>query len=85
MREFESSRLRFDKKHILEGALDEPCASVCWIWHLAAHLMKVANQLTWAGFLKAPRGRVGKAPDKPGDVVRATSPWLIALLQRTIA
>lgn len=50
-----------------------------------AHLMKVANQLTWTGFLKAPRGRVGKAPDKPGDVVRATSPWLIALLQRTIA
>lgn len=46
-----------------------------------AHLMKVANQLTRAGFLKATRGRTGglalaKRPDKIrlGDVVRATEP-----------
>lgn len=45
------------------------------------HLMKVANQLTRAGFLKATRGRTGglalaKRPDKIGlgDVVRATEP-----------
>jgi Rrf2 family nitric oxide-sensitive transcriptional repressor len=46
-----------------------------------AHLMKVANQLTRAGFLKATRGRNGglslaKKPEKIrlGDVVRATEP-----------
>lgn len=46
-----------------------------------AHLMKVANQLTRAGFLKATRGRSGglelaRRPDKIrlGDVVRATEP-----------
>lgn len=46
-----------------------------------AHLMKVASQLTRAGFLKATRGRTGglalaKRPDKIrlGDVVRATEP-----------
>ncbi len=46
-----------------------------------AHLMKVANQLTRAGFLKATRGRAGglalaRRPDKIGlgDVVRATEP-----------
>jgi Rrf2 family nitric oxide-sensitive transcriptional repressor len=46
-----------------------------------AHLMKVANQLTKAGFLKAVRGRSGgltlaKRPHKIrlGDVVRATEP-----------
>ena len=46
-----------------------------------AHLMKVANQLTRAGFLKATRGRTGglalaKRPEKIGlgDVVRATEP-----------
>jgi Rrf2 family nitric oxide-sensitive transcriptional repressor len=46
-----------------------------------AHLMKVANQLTRAGFLKATRGRTGglalaRRPDKIGlgDVVRATEP-----------
>lgn len=46
-----------------------------------AHLMKVANQLTRAGFLKATRGRAGglalaRQPDKIrlGDVVRATEP-----------
>jgi Rrf2 family transcriptional regulator, nitric oxide-sensitive transcriptional repressor len=46
-----------------------------------AHLMKVANQLTRAGFLKATRGRTGglalaKRPDKIrlGDVIRATEP-----------
>jgi Rrf2 family nitric oxide-sensitive transcriptional repressor len=45
------------------------------------HLMKVANQLTRAGFLKATRGRTGglalaRRPDKIGlgDVVRATEP-----------
>ena len=43
--------------------------------------MKVANQLTRAGFLKATRGRTGglalaKRPEKIGlgDVVRATEP-----------
>lgn len=48
-----------------------------------AHLMKVANHLTRAGFLKATRGRTGglalaKRPDKIrlGDVVRATEPDL---------
>jgi Rrf2 family transcriptional regulator, nitric oxide-sensitive transcriptional repressor len=46
-----------------------------------AHLMKVANQLTRAGFLKATRGRTGglalaKRPEKIrlGDVIRATEP-----------
>ena len=46
-----------------------------------AHLMKVANQLTRAGFLKATRGRTGgltlaRRPEKIslGDVVRATEP-----------
>jgi len=46
-----------------------------------AHLMKVANQLTRAGFLKATRGRNGglslaKKPDKIrlGEVVRSTEP-----------
>jgi len=46
-----------------------------------AHLMKVANQLTRAGFLKAVRGRsggltLGRKPNKIvlGDVVRATEP-----------
>ncbi len=46
-----------------------------------AHLMKVANQLTRAGFLKATRGRSGglelaRRPEKIrlGDVVRATEP-----------
>jgi Rrf2 family transcriptional regulator, nitric oxide-sensitive transcriptional repressor len=46
-----------------------------------AHLMKVANQLTRAGFLKAVRGRTGGlALARPpgeirlGDVVRATEP-----------
>jgi Rrf2 family nitric oxide-sensitive transcriptional repressor len=46
-----------------------------------AHLMKVANQLTRAGFLKATRGRNGglslaRRPDRIrlGDVVRATEP-----------
>ena len=46
-----------------------------------AHLMKVANQLTRAGYLKAIRGRSGglalaKRPDSIclGDVLRATEP-----------
>jgi Rrf2 family nitric oxide-sensitive transcriptional repressor len=46
-----------------------------------AHLMKVVNQLTRAGYLKAVRGRAGglalaKRPDKIrlGDVLRATEP-----------
>lgn len=46
-----------------------------------AHLMKVANQLTRAGFLKAIRGRSGglalaKRPSKIslGEVLRATEP-----------
>lgn len=46
-----------------------------------AHLMKVVNQLTRTGFLKAIRGRAGglalaKRPDKIrlGDVLRATEP-----------
>ncbi len=46
-----------------------------------AHLMKVANQLTRAGYLKAVRGRSGglalaKRPNriKLGDVLRATEP-----------
>ena len=46
-----------------------------------AHLMKVANQLTRAGFLKATRGRNGglslaRNPDRIrlGDVVRSTEP-----------
>ena len=46
-----------------------------------AHLMKVANELTRAGFMKAVRGRSGglllaKPPQKIrlGDVVRATEP-----------
>jgi Rrf2 family nitric oxide-sensitive transcriptional repressor len=46
-----------------------------------AHLMKVVNQLTRAGFLKATRGRTGglalaKRPDKIrlSDVIRATEP-----------
>ena len=46
-----------------------------------AHLMKVANQLTRAGFLKATRGRNGglslaMKPEKIGlgDVVRSTEP-----------
>lgn len=46
-----------------------------------AHLMKVVNQLTRAGFLKATRGRTGglalaKRPDKIrlGDVIRASEP-----------
>jgi Rrf2 family nitric oxide-sensitive transcriptional repressor len=46
-----------------------------------AHLMKVVNQLTKAGFLKATRGRtgglaLGKSPKKIrlGDVVRVTEP-----------
>ena len=46
-----------------------------------AHLMKVANQLTRSGFLKAVRGRSGglalaKLPHKIrlGDVLRATEP-----------
>ena len=46
-----------------------------------AHLMKVANQLTRTGFLKAVRGRsgglmLGRKPNKIslGDVVRATEP-----------
>lgn len=46
-----------------------------------AHLMKVANQLTRGGFLKATRGRSGglalaRRPDeiRLGDVVRATEP-----------
>ncbi|MBV5269875.1 MAG: Rrf2 family transcriptional regulator [Afipia sp.] len=45
------------------------------------HLMKVANQLTRAGYLKAIRGRSGglalaKRPDaiSLGDVIRATEP-----------
>ncbi|MCK6452865.1 MAG: Rrf2 family transcriptional regulator [Alphaproteobacteria bacterium] len=45
------------------------------------HLMKVANQLTRGGFLKAVRGRAGgltlaKRPERIrlGDVVRATEP-----------
>ncbi len=46
-----------------------------------AHLMKVANQLTRAGFLKAVRGRAGgltlaRRPEQIGlgDVLRATEP-----------
>jgi Rrf2 family nitric oxide-sensitive transcriptional repressor len=46
-----------------------------------AHLMKIVNQLTRAGYLKAVRGRSGgvtlaKRPNKIrlGDVVRATEP-----------
>jgi Rrf2 family nitric oxide-sensitive transcriptional repressor len=46
-----------------------------------AHLMKIANMLTRAGYLKAVRGRSGglmlaKMPDKIrlGDVIRATEP-----------
>ena len=46
-----------------------------------AHLMKVVNQLTRAGFLKAVRGRSGglelaRRPEKSslGDVVLATEP-----------
>ena len=46
-----------------------------------AHLMKVVNQLTRSGFLKAVRGRSGgvtlaKPPEKIrlGDVMRATEP-----------
>jgi Rrf2 family transcriptional regulator, nitric oxide-sensitive transcriptional repressor len=46
-----------------------------------AHLMKVANTLTKAGYLKAVRGRSGglalaKPPDKIGlgEVIRATEP-----------
>jgi len=46
-----------------------------------AHLMKITNTLTRAGFLKAVRGRsgglmLGKPPSKIrlGDVVRATEP-----------
>jgi Rrf2 family nitric oxide-sensitive transcriptional repressor len=46
-----------------------------------AHLMKVVNQLTRAGYLKAVRGRSGglalaKRPNKIrlGDIVRATEP-----------
>ena len=46
-----------------------------------AHLMKVANQLTRAGFLRAVRGRSGgltlaRKPDQInlGDVLRATEP-----------
>jgi Rrf2 family nitric oxide-sensitive transcriptional repressor len=46
-----------------------------------AHLMKVANQLTRAGFLKAVRGRsgglqLGRAPERIrlGDVLRLTEP-----------
>ncbi len=46
-----------------------------------AHLMKVANQLTRAGFMKAVRGRsgglsLGKPPQKIrlSDVLRATEP-----------
>ena len=46
-----------------------------------AHLMKVVNQLTRAGFLKATRGRTGglalaRRPDKIrlSDVIRATEP-----------
>jgi Rrf2 family transcriptional regulator, nitric oxide-sensitive transcriptional repressor len=46
-----------------------------------AHLMKVANQLTRSGYLKAVRGRsgglaLGKRPNKIrlGDVIRATEP-----------
>ncbi|ACI92286.1 putative transcriptional regulator [Afipia carboxidovorans OM5] len=46
-----------------------------------AHLMKVANQLTRAGYLKATRGRSGglalaKRPDRIrlSDVLRATEP-----------
>jgi Rrf2 family nitric oxide-sensitive transcriptional repressor len=46
-----------------------------------AHLMKVANQLTRAGFLRAVRGRsgglaLGRRPNKIrlGDVLRATEP-----------
>ncbi|MPZ37170.1 MAG: Rrf2 family transcriptional regulator [Rhizobiales bacterium] len=46
-----------------------------------AHLMKVVNQLTRTGYLKAVRGRSGglalaKRPDKIrlGDVLRATEP-----------
>ncbi len=46
-----------------------------------AHLMKVVNQLTRSGFLKAVRGRSGgvtlaKPPEKIrlGDVLRATEP-----------
>jgi Rrf2 family transcriptional regulator, nitric oxide-sensitive transcriptional repressor len=45
------------------------------------HLMKIANQLTRAGFLKAVRGRsgglkLGTSPSKIrlGDVIRATEP-----------
>ncbi len=46
-----------------------------------AHLMKVANALTRAGYLEAVRGRaggltLGRRPDKIrlGDVIRATEP-----------
>ena len=46
-----------------------------------AHLMKVVNQLTRAGFLKATRGRqgglsLGQRPEKIrlGDVARVTEP-----------
>jgi Rrf2 family nitric oxide-sensitive transcriptional repressor len=46
-----------------------------------AHLMKIANMLTRAGYLKAVRGRtggltLGRAPDeiRLGDVMRATEP-----------
>jgi Rrf2 family nitric oxide-sensitive transcriptional repressor len=48
-----------------------------------AHLMKVANQLTRAGYLKAVRGRSGglalaKHPSRInlGDIIRATEPDL---------
>lgn len=57
----------------------EETADVCGISR--AHLMKVANQLTRAGYLKAVRGRSGglalaKRPNriKLGDVLRATEP-----------
>jgi Rrf2 family nitric oxide-sensitive transcriptional repressor len=46
-----------------------------------AHLMKIANMLTRAGYLKAVRGRtggltLGRSPDeiRLGDVMRATEP-----------
>ena len=46
-----------------------------------AHLMKIANMLTRAGYMKAVRGRAGglmlaKRPEKIGlgDVIRATEP-----------